>query len=478
MPGTLGSNAVTSRVEADRVRLWTGLIDFVTKHRKFAEAGWAMPQEVVDAIATVAEKLVPASPIYRHQRLFSERDFELYEEADNFEEQHKKLEERRQKAVDEVFATGGVKAVLEFAKAVESPWRVGMAFGSKSTNDADVVILPAMLESDNKSLAQFAGGFVWARFRVQEWQWIDSIDTSTWSPAQRGLLLAYLPFAAGTWERAARLLGDDQSAYWSKTKANPYEAAKDLEFAIDRLVEHGRPCAAVECLKRLLHEKRPLVSAQAVRVLEALLHSPEDIRAMDGHAIREVFKALQESQDTNSDDLSRLEWAFLPALNRLHDAAPKLLERRLADDPTFFCEIIRLVFRSKNVERSAEEAPRERVNIIENAYRLLSEWKTPPGSTRVGTYDGEALSIWLKQVKADCAESGHLEVALSRVGHVLVYAPADPDGLWLHRSAARELNAKDANDMRDGFGTELFNSRGAFWASGGREERELAAGYR
>src|SRR5208337_5686922 len=98
----------------------------------------------------------------------------------------------------------------------------------------------------------------------------------------------------------------------------------------------------------------------------------------------------------------------------------------------------------------------------------------PPGSTKVGTYDGEALRNWLKQVKAACAESGHLEVALSRVGHVLVYAPADPVGLWLHRSAARELNAKDANDMRAGFGTELFNSRGAVWASGGCEERELA----
>jgi hypothetical protein len=116
--------------------------------------------------------------------------------------------------------------------------------------------------------------------------------------------------------------------------------------------------------------------------------------------------------------------------------------------------------------------------IVEYAYRLLSEWRTPPGSTNEGTFDGEALSNWLKQVKAVCAESGHLEVALSRVGHVLVYAPPDPDGLWLHHSAAEELNAKDANDMCDGFRAELFNSRGVFCASGGREERELAARYR
>jgi hypothetical protein len=41
------------------------------------------------------------------------------------------------------------------------------------------------------------------------------------------------------------------------------------------------------------------------------------------------------------------------------------------------------------------------------------------------------------------------------------------------------LNAKDANDMRDGFRTELFNSRGAHWVDPtGKPEKELLAKYR
>jgi hypothetical protein len=40
------------------------------------------------------------------------------------------------------------------------------------------------------------------------------------------------------------------------------------------------------------------------------------------------------------------------------------------------------------------------------------------------------------------------------------------------------LNAKDAGDMRDGYRTELFNSRGVHGFSAGREERELARKYR
>ena len=337
-------------------------------------------------------------------------------------------------------------------------------------------ILPALLDSKNKALAQFTGGYVWARFQVGSWQWIDILDTPSWNPTQAGLLLAYLPFSPGAWERAARWLGDDPSPYWSRTRANPYQAGDSLRQAIDLLVEHGRPLEAVGCLKRHLHEKEPLDAIQAIRVLQAVLDSPEAPRAVDGHGLREVFKALQENPDAPADDLCRLEWSYLPVLDRLaRRCARNSSRRRLAADPAFFCEIIRILYRPKGTDRPAEEPSREQLKVAENAYRLLSGMEDAPGTTRGGAFDGGTLKHWLEQVKSSCTASGHLGVALTHVGHVLAYAPPDPDGLWLHRSVAAELNAKDAGDLRDGFVSELFTSRGVFWASGGQEEQELAA---
>jgi hypothetical protein len=151
----------------------------------------------------------------------------------------------------------------------------------------------------------------------------------------------------------------------------------------------------------------------------------------------------------------------------------------LADDPVFFCEVIRTVFRSTKEEPPVEEPTEQQKNIATNVYRLLSEWRTPPGSQTGGAYDGDALTAWLEAVKAACAESGHLEIALSRVGHVLIHTPPDPTGLWIHHSAATALNAKDASDMRNGFRNALFNSRGGYYVDPeGREERELASKYR
>ena len=81
-------------------------------------------------------------------------------------------------------------------------------------------------------------------------------------------------------------------------------------------------------------------------------------------------------------------------------------------------------------------------------------------------------------MKKECEKSGHLEAALLMVGHVLTYSPSDPDGLWIHHATAAALNADDAKRMREGFVTELFNSRGTHSFTAGQEERQLAENYR
>lgn len=474
----LGSDATTKLPDADRLSLWTELVDLTTKHRKFSDAEWTMTPEQVDKIARVADRLLPGAPEFRHQRLFSERDFDLFEKNGNYEDQRNELELRRQDAVREIAANGGTQALVVFATAVQSPWRVGISAGAVVSPDADQVVMPDLLESPEKNLAQFAGGFVWSRFRLGGWQWVDAVDIMRWTPSQIGQFLAFLPFAPGSWERATRLLGQNETLYWSKTSANPYEAEAGMELAVDRLIEHGRPYAAMRCLNKILHEKQPIDGGRAVRALLAALESTETAHSMDAYETVEIIKALQTDPTTDPEDLFRVEWAYLPLLDRHSDAAPKLLWQRLATEPEFFCEVIRLVFRSKTEERSDEPTEEEK-RVATNAYRLLSEWRFPPGCRMDGNFDGDAFGLWLEAVKKECSETGHLEVAMTMLGHVLTHVPADPGGLWIHRRVAAALNAKDAEDIRDGLRTELYNSRGAHWVDPtGAPEKELAAKYR
>ena len=225
-------------------------------------------------------------------------------------------------------------------------------------------------------------------------------------------------------------------------------------------------------------DQQPFDSQRVVRALLAAGNSSESAHAMDVYDIVEVIKALQDDPSTNPDDLFHVEWAYLPLLDQQYGASPKFLEQRLAADPGFFCEVIRTVFPSKKAERPTEELTEQQKYLATHAYLLLIQWRIPPGSQQDGTFSGDALTAWLNEVKEVCTESGHLEIALSRIGHVLIHTPSDPDGLWIHHSVAAVLNTREANDIRDGFQAELFNSRGGYHFTEGQEERELAAKYR
>ena len=140
---------------------------------------------------------------------------------------------------------------------------------------------------------------------------------------------------------------------------------------------------------------------------------------------------------------------------------------------------MRLIYRSKKKDRSEKESSEQEKSIATNAWRLLHEWRTPPGMQRDGVFSREQFTKCLEYIKEVCAESGHLEVALTHIGQVLFYCPPDPQGLWIDQTAADALNGKNAEKMRNGFRLEVFNSRGAHWVDPtGKPEQELAEQYR
>ena len=199
---------------------------------------------------------------------------------------------------------------------------------------------------------------------------------------------------------------------------------------------------------------------------------------MDPHGVAELIGVLQKDNTADQDEVIKLEWAFLGLLDGGFGASPARLQRTLATDVNFFCDVIRTAFRSTKADTFGDPSIRQQ-GAAANAYRLLKDWRIPPGTQDDDSFDGDFLNRWLSEVKSKCDKSGHYKIAMQQVGSVLFYVQADPNGLWLHRSAAEVLNAKDAEDLRLGFHTQIINSRGVHWVDPeGKPERELAHSWR
>ncbi|PUB12520.1 hypothetical protein [Paenisporosarcina sp. OV554] len=475
----LSSVDISSKNEPERIHLWTELIKFASKHRRYAEEDWALKSEQVLKIEETAAILAPVNPLYLHSLLFNNSNFDLYEGNGNWKEQSEKLELRRQSAIKDIFDYGGINAIIQFAKMVESPSFVGHSLGLIGESTIELKILPTLLNTNDNNVSQFTSAFVRGRQLSYGAEWVDSVNMTTWSQNQIAQFLAWLPFTAETWEHVIEQLGDSEAEYWSRTNVNPYQTDSDLGIAIDKLIKYGRPNAAISCIYKLYSENQQLEKRSTVTALIAAISSTEPSYTNDSYHYVELIKALQNDSDTNPDDLFRVEWAYLPLLDKYNGASPKYLENRLATDSSFFSEVISLVYRSKTDEKPDFEPTEHQQALAENAYRLLDEWKTPPFIKNDGSFSADNFRDWLELTKVKCKDSGHLEVALSHIGRVLFYSPTDPNGLWINQTVAEALNSRDSEKMRNGFRLKVYNSRGFHSVDPtGKPEKELAANYR
>lgn len=475
----LASSEIVGLNEELRQPLWEKLMSFLTKHRRFPDAEWSTEESQLAPIENVAEKLAPVSPFNRYQHLFSNRDFEPYEERDNWDEQQKKLIQRREDAIKQLLSENGLMAVIQFAKVVSAPHQVGQALGNVADATIDGALLPQYLSMEPHQILSFITAYIGSRHFKNGWSWVDGLDKSSWNTQQLSQYFSQLPFEHATWQRVAQYLGGSEADYWQKAWVNPYQQESNLSFAVEKLIEFGRPLAAIDCLQGMRHNHQQVDINQCVKALMAAVSTSEPSHTLGSHYVVELIKFLQDSSEVSDDDLFRVEWAYLPLLDGYHGERPKYLENRLASDPEFFCEVIRSIYLSNN-EDSAEPVSTEQSSAIAtNAYRLLLDWRTPPGSQADGSLNAIEFSSWLKQVITICEVSGHLEVAMLTIGSVLVHAPADSDGLWLHRGVAETLNAKDAEAMRQGYSSGIFNSRGVYSVDpSGGAELQLAQKYR
>lgn len=475
----LSSQEIIGLPEDQRYDLWDHLTKFTRIHRCYLKTQSSLPVELIISIENIAKQLAPSDPIYLYQPIFTDYDFDLYDEDVSLDEHNIKIDEQRQNAIKVILKKYELDGVIRFAENVVLQEEIGDALGIVGDDSIERIFLPSFLDMEERTPKALVRGFIRRKLQTNGWDWCDNINKSEWTPEQVAYFLKYLPFTNEAWGRASAWLGRNEDAYWHITPANPYGTDGDLGLAIEKLLEYNRPNAAINCLYKMLHSKQPINVGQCVRSLLVAPKSDESIYELKAHRIVELINFLQSDTSVNQEDLFKIEWSYLSLLGNHKGASPKLLEHKLSSDPEFFCEAIRLIYRSKNNIQTTEQISEKTQTIALNVSRLLRGWKIPPGLEDLGSFNLEKFNEWLAYVKKKCTESGHLEVALICIGEVLIYAPTDPDGLWIHRSVAAALNDIDAEDMRVGFSTGTYNSRGVHFVDpAGKPELELSENYR
>ena len=473
----LNSPEIINKSEEDKSKVWNLLDEKIRKHRKYHDAKWALPENYISKIESINNILRPENPLKKYSYLFNDYDIELYEDKGNFEEQRKLIENLRTNSIKEIYSVNGIKSVIEFTKTIKLPAEVGQALGRNKDIDEDNFLIPKYLDKKEKEIIDFIRGYVWTKYKINEFKWVNQFDFTHWNTEQKLQFLVILPFIPEIWEIAEKILGSDYEKYWINTDASPYYLKNEnYHNTVDLLLKYKRPRAAIKIMNWMLHLKLAPDINKVYEVLLSNIQKEENNIPIDPHSIIQLIRWLQKLENVNEEILSRIEWIYLRWLDRFSSIHPKTLHKALATDPKFFCEVIRTVYRSSNEEKSIEPDD-ERSALAEQAYYLLQDWSLIPGTQVDGSINEMKLIEWVNNVKKMCSESGHISIALATIGKVFAHSEKDVSGFFINKKIGKILDKKEHKEMRDGFTTEKFNMRDAFFGSSGEEEKALSKEY-
>lgn len=472
----LSSDEIVNLPDEQKHPIWETLLAYIRKHRRFPDAKWALSSEMINLLQKIADKIKPTTPDYLYQHLFSNRDYEFLERNLDWDARQKIILKQRIEAIKQIYTINKTNSVINFAEHVNSPKEVGNTFAHIANEENDNELFPVFLDFQEQYKKEFISGYIWSRYYLKGLNWIDSLNPGFWTTEQKCTLLINLPFEKEIWEKADALLGDYVGDYWKKINANSFPTQNNLLLAIKKLLQYGRPRLALNYIFVHYSSKKEFYKDEAIKALIDSASSDDFTDTMNPYRTTEIIKMLQNDPQIDDDILFKIEWMYFSILNLDYDAEPKLLDKKLSQDPDFFIEVIQLAYRSRNQlkEHDSNEIKKE---IALNAFKLLNGWKRPPGKLDDGSFSDVALKIWLEEVKRRTIESGHLEVSMVRLGHVLFYAGPDPNGLWIQKSVAEIL--EEDEHIRRGFRTEASNSRGFYTIDpSGKRENEIADSWR
>ena len=468
---------------------------FRERIRRFAFTRLGRKRNLNDATkdrARVAyEKLEPRDPVVRYAWLFAQHwiepsDGETEGANFDFDKHNERIHELRATALKTIWAERrfeGVQALLSLSNA---PDTVGgyLGLSIKSVNArADFLRQWLSTTGDLETKVDGCiGGFL-ASVDDKDRGAILFAVTDGMDNDRIVRLFCRAPFTQETWRLLDQYDEEIRKRYWKKVvpQWNRHSEAELIEV-IDRLLEVKRPRAAFHVVRLDWSQVETSRLKSLLFAVATVDGEPAGHYLLEAHRVSEALSSLDGRTGVRPDEMAKLEFLFVEALDHSEHGIPNL-QWQIAESPTFFVQLVALVFKRKGDGQDPVEwrieGLRRRAGLTSAAYRLLGRVGRIPGTGEAGKINAETLLSWITEVRRLCAEHGRIEIGDEMIGQLLAKAPPEEDDTWpcipvceaMERIASRHIGIGFNNGIVCGRGPQLRDESGG-------QERELATKYR
>jgi addiction module HigA family antidote len=439
--------------------------------------------------------LQPSDVVLRNQWLFAqdwvdESVDELADEAEDFMKRDERMGKMRESALCEIWRQAGYDGITRLCGLSDAPWVIGarLATGVFEDGGAERFVARVLADDVGRALDGCLFGLLVrlkpeARNGILERAVGDHLAGRT-GTAEIVRLLTCAPFDSGTWRFVDVLPPGERQSYWREIRPKSLysESAEDVNRAVDELLNVSRPRAAFNVAQMVFAK---VASTTLVRLLFEAATNPSEPKGhyrLVNHDVSDAFKELTRRQDVMPDELARLEFLYIEALDHTEHGI-RNLEKQLGQSPELFVQALALAFRRSD---GGEDPPHLRPGNADSAsglaiaaYRLLTRATRVPGTNDEGKIDPRKLGNWLTKVRELTREHAREAVGDGVVGQLLGRSPTGEDGIWPNEVVRDVLEDFGTPELSSGMRNGRYNTRGPVWrGEGGGPEQDLAERYR
>jgi len=471
--------------KSDRLMIWNALRDLLSHHLQFPDAGWVLPLLAIERVRQCYERFEPEDPVLRSYRLFSSRCSLPEAGASRGREHDKMIVQARIAAVESIFYTGGMTMLHELASKVEDSYCFGWALAHSRVFDSNEPLLLKQNFGSTETARRYAfAGMLNGRSAIKGQTWLEGFRSSDlwndWIQQQRADYYISRTFSERTWNDLESEDAELQRLYWSSVGINGRGnlEPKDCSYVTQKMTKYGRIWDSVDFMA-LYRTKMIDYPQLVVEVLDRAIQESCSEKAdwnLPSYKIAELLNLLEASNEVEEAKIAQFEWAFLPMLRNYR--TPKILHKTLANDPEFFVEVIKWLYRAKG-EDPGEITEEKRIRA-RLSFDLLQSWTRPPGVNSDGCVDSEKLRSWVSRARELAHANGRRDIVDIHIGQVLAHYPGDEDGAWPHRALRDLIDDLMSEKMEEGIISGIYSKRGVIIRSiyeGGAQERTISECY-
>ena len=418
------------------------------------------------------EKVVPTDIRYIYRRLYEPGYFD-YDDEGEFLTKWEAKRNKQETAVYDIYASYGIEAVVEFAKELKNESWIAQNLG-KQLKEEDVKTLLKMCY-ESKLNKEFFASIINGYIIANDYDAITRIELGTYCLDYISWVLSCLRPSMRLFEIVKDLLDEHSNLYWSSIIIPRFglDDEVDLSYVWEQLVEQNRYAAAIN-LFGITAENCNISHDKLHKVLTQAAITESDDR-LDPDAVRNLIELLQQTREISIEAISDLELIYLSWLDKYSKVKPLALRYRLANEPMFFCELIRLFYKKRHSETHEEKISE---HMAKRLWQILHDFCVIPGTDWDGNYHENDFHEWVDICKTWSKTEDREAIVQQTIGNGLSYARRLENGL-VDEFIMRELNKIENEEMRIGYRLGLFNQRGVRWIDPeGKPELQLAEKYK